>query len=377
MSAPLNILYFRCSKDPDCGKYVRTIEPLSYLQKRGHRVTAADFLLTPAKTLTVEQVTATLAEADIVLITCIDITPGTFDVFEAIVDFCNLHRKIIVYDTDDCYVEVPESNPLRQRTLSWDFLQKVVTRCHAVTVTGKVLQKVLAFYHKHVFILPNMIDFARYRPRPREHDRLRIGWAGGMTHVSDLVLITEAIRTLQKKYRFEFYILGFAQEFITVAENARKHLIHPDKLKDPFHREMVALAHHLHDINYELVFAVPYREFPQMLAALDLDIGLCPIQENLFNQCRSAIKFYQYAAVQTATVASKIYPYTDEPVLLAENTPQSWIQVLEPLILDAQTRERVTQLQYDYVLQNRNYETNGVLWEVFYQQLLQHAKQFD
>jgi hypothetical protein len=377
MSTPLNILHFRRGKDPDCSKCVRAIEPLFYLQKRGHQVTEVDFLFDADPRLTPEKVTQTLEACNIILITSIDVTPNSFELFKSIVSFCNRHRKVIVYDTDDCYVEVPDSNPLRHRTLPWDFLQEVIKLCHAVTVTGQVLQKVLSFYHRHVFILPNMIDFAKYRPRPRKHNRVRIGWAGGMTHVTDLALITDAVRTLQKKHHFEFFILGFAKEFVAVAEMARKNLISPQQMKDPFQREMVALAHHLHDIDYELISTVPYSDFPRMLEELDLDIGLCPIQESLFNRCRSAVKFYQYAAVQTATVASKVYPYTDEPVMLAENQPQAWIEALEPLILDAKTRAKVTDLQHQYVLQSRNYETNGIVWEVLYQKLIEFSKRTD
>ncbi|MDD2708573.1 MAG: hypothetical protein PHV34_11230 [Verrucomicrobiae bacterium] len=370
MSIPLHVLYFR-SRTPECPKYVRALEPLGYMVKRGHRITDMESLVQPDGTLAWEAVEGALAQCNVLLVTNVDVTPPIMDLFMRMVEYCRQHRKLMVFDTDDCYPEVPDTNPLREHTLPWEFLQKVVLQCHAVTVTGTVLQKVMSLYHRHVFVLPNMIDFSKYPMRPRSHERLRVGWMGGATHLADLPIVAEAVRNLRRKYIFDFVLGGFPHHFSQVAKLVRLHGLLPEDLKRRLEQDAVALIHHLHDISCEVGIAVPYEQFPAALAAMDLDIGLCPIRDTLFNRCRSAIKFYQYAAVGTVAVASNIYPYSDEPVLLAENTVGDWEKALEPLLLDKAAREKTACAQRDYVLRNRNYELNGMMWELLYQRLLE------
>lgn len=317
-----------------------------------------------------------IAECNMILISNIDITPPQHQVLKKIVEFCNCHKKLVIHDFDDLYDQVPESNPFRHCTLPWDFMKETIALAHVLTVTGKELQTALSPHHPRICILPNMVDCSVYLPRPRKKERLRIGWAGGVTHLADLPLIAESIRTLQKKYHFEFIVFGMFADLVEITKNSKtihKYLIQPEELPNGFHKAFVDFIRHMDGIRYQSQPAVPYHRFPQTLSSLDLDIGLCPLQDNLFNRCRSGIKFYQYAAVQTATIASNIYPYSEEPVVLVENNPQSWTNALEALIVDAELREKTTLLQYEYVLQNRNYERSGVAWEILYQKLIERV----
>ncbi|MBI4023464.1 MAG: hypothetical protein HY360_00690 [Verrucomicrobia bacterium] len=364
MSAPIHILYFQ-GKNPDASKHVRVLEPLYYLEKRGHKTTAIDSLETAA------DIGKTLDACHILLISNVDITPANFEFFKQLVAFCNLRKKLVICDFDDFYGDVPESNPFRKCTLPWDFVRQIMGMAHVITVTGRELQQALAPFHPRIVVLPNMIDFRKFTPRPRQSKTLRIGWAGGASHLRDLLLIAESIRGLQKKHRFEFIVYGMFADFTKPTEIIVKHAIQPREVDDPFHRAFVEFARQMHGVEYTTKPVQLYQDFPQSLAQLDLDIGLCPIEDNLFNRCRSALKFYQYAAVQTAAVASKVYPYSDEPVLVAENTVKSWTETLEMLVLSRAVREETTRLQYQHVVRNRNYEINGVLWELLYQQLIQ------
>ena len=370
----LNILYFR-SKDPAPSKYVRVLEPLGHLTRRGHRTTSIESLAAPDETIHWDRIEQALKECNILLISNVDIVPETMDLFKRMVAWCNQHRKLIIYDLDDLYDQVPESNPFRKITLTWDFVKEIVSMAHVLTVTGKDLQQALSPHHPRIFIVPNMVDCQEYKPRPRGKGAVRVGWAGGITHLADLPIFAEAIRRLQRKYRFELVVFGMFPDLIQFTKNAElivRYSIHPEELTDPFHQAYVGFVRHMEGIAYQAVPAVGYGQFPRKLSELDLDIGLCPIQDNLFNRCRSGIKFYQYAAVRTATVASDIYPYSDEPILLAENAPRAWEARLETLLGDEAFLKQTTQLQHDYVFRSRNYENNAILWEVLYQELIRN-----
>ncbi len=372
MTAPLRILCFR-PKDPDASKSVRVIEPLSVLRKRGHTILSVEEMvesdpvgMTPEKMIDA---------CDIFLISNIDVTPPRFEAFEHMVAHCNRTQKLVIYDFDDYYNEVPESNPHLKSCPDWDYVVKLIKMAHVLTVTGTELQKALSEHHSRIFVLPNMIDFDKFKPRPRASRMLRVGWTAGITHLPDFELVAPAIRTLQQRHPFEFVVFGLFPdflEFVKDAEMVAKYSIRPEELQDSYHRAIVSFIKNAEGIKCSLVPATSYEEFPAYLAGLDLDIGICPIKDNRWNRCRSAVKFYQYAGVETATVASDIYPYSDEPAVLAKNTVESWTEKLEGLIADPVLRQKTTEAQFEYVLKNRNLNKNGIAWEILYQQLIEH-----
>jgi O-antigen biosynthesis protein len=366
---PLNILYWRGNPE-EASKQVRVIEPLTHLARRNHVITSFEDILGHGSMETA------IDACDMVLINNVDINPGRYEFFRNLVACCNTRKKLIIHDFDDLYREIPDTNPYRKETLPWDFVQEVFQMAHIVTVTGKVLKEELEKHHPRVFVTPNMVDSLKFRSqRPRRSSRLRIGWAGGPTHLTDLSLVTDAVRTLQKRFDFDFVIYGMFADFEKNAELVRRHGVTGAAATDSFHREFINLVNNLEGIRYTAVPVTTYSEFPAKLAELDLDVGLCPIEDQLFNRCRSAIKFYQYAAVGTVTLASNVYPYDDEPVLVADNTPESWTQNLEALLCDRAFRENALGCQVDYVMNHRNLAVNVTRWEALFETLIQRVRQ--
>jgi glycosyltransferase involved in cell wall biosynthesis len=356
----LKILYFRGQKN-DASKFVRVLEPLHYLEKQGHKIYEIE---TAISSNTTEEV---FQEMNMVLISNVDVTPNNFESFRRLAHYCKQTKKLIVYDFDDIYYEVPESNPHKKRTLTWDFILTVMAYANLLTVTGRELYVALRKFHQSISVLPNMLDFKKYKPRPQLSKIFRVGWAGGASHLQDIPLVFDAIRDLQKRYNFEFTIFGMFEDYHKLAELIQNKEISPDITQDPFEKDFIQFIRGLNGINYQIKSVLEYEQFPDELSRLDLDIGLCPIKDTLFNRCRSGLKFYQYAAVNTVTAASKIYPYSEEPVVLCENTTQSWKQQLELLITNKAFREEALKVQYDFVFGQRNYEKNIMVWERSYQ----------
>ncbi len=372
MNPPLRILCFQ-PEHPDASKYIRVLEPMGVLRKRGHTILSVEKLLAAhGQEMTPEKL---VDQCDIFLISNVDISPPRFEVFERMVAHCNETKKLIIYDFDDYYNEIPDSNPHVRNCPEWNYFVKLIGMAHVLTVTGRELQQVLSEHHPRIFVLPNMIDFEIYKPRPRHSQKLRIGWTAGITHLSDFPIVASVIRKLQQKHHFEFILFGLFPdflEFISNAEMIAKYSIQPEELQDSYHRAQVEFMKHAEGIECALVPAVSYADFPAYLTNLDLDIGICPIRDARWNRCRSGVKFYQYAATKTATIASNVYPYSDEPVVLAENTEESWTEKLESLILDPVFRGHTTKLQFEYVFKNRNLNRNGLAWEILYQELVKH-----
>jgi hypothetical protein len=94
----------------------------------------------------------------------------------------------------------------------------------------------------------------------------------------------------------------------------------------------------------------------ELLPALDLGIGLCPLIDTAFNRHKSALKFYEYAACGTMTVASAVEPYKQEVSVTVENDPDDWCEALELYLRDNERRKAELERQRRFVLAERNIE---------------------
>ena len=114
---------------------------------------------------------------------------------------------------------------------------------------------------------------------------------------------------------------------------------------------------------YHLPFFLPEIN-PMKLSMADFDIGIAPLEDTEFNRGKSNLKFYEYAAVGTATLASNVEPYRSEVTYLAKNTFKDWYDKLEKLITDKEFRLKLAKDQQDWVKKHRSMETVAIDWEI-------------
>lgn len=84
-----------------------------------------------------------------------------------------------------------------------------------------------------------------------------------------------------------------------------------------------------------------YHEFRRAFAALEWDIGLCPLKPVSFNICKTNTKWLEYTAVGTAVIASAGLAYDDccaDGCGLLVEGDRGWLDALEGLTLDPETR---------------------------------------
>ena len=80
-----------------------------------------------------------------------------------------------------------------------------------------------------------------------------------------------------------------------------------------------------------------YASFLKTLGKVHFDIGLAPLADNVFNRCKSNIKWLEYSAYARAGVYADLEPYRDSVKhgntgMLAGDDPQAWFNALEYLI---------------------------------------------
>lgn len=189
---------------------------------------------------------------------------------------------------------------------------------------------------RRVEVFPNLVRFNDYEQVKLQEDptKLKILWQGGASHYEDWYPLRDALGEITRKYKHVHWII-WGQLYHWVTE-----LIPPNR--------------------YTFVNWCPYQEYKLRLAMMGHDINLAPLNDNRFNRCRSAIKWYEGSVLQkpAATVAQCTGPYQDEiqdgETGLLFSTPAEFQERLSTLIENATLRKTLGANAKDWVSQNRD-----------------------
>jgi hypothetical protein len=342
----LNILYVTETKS-GCYK-ARSVVPKKYLEKRGHTVHIAEN-------------GKSYKDIDVTVF---------FRGFHGQNNVAEFARSVkeqgsrVIYDTDDALGSIERHNAAYRYVKDAEVqTRQLLKEVDAITTTTEELKGRYAPI-KPSFVLPNSMDLTEWRERNHASDRLRIGYSGGVTHIKDIMIILDVVRELQEKNGFIFVLHGFS-DFPTLDSFIEYIRMGIFKCDPVIFNQFEKIHNKLQDIEYEFHPAVNYEWYPESLRSLDLDIGLCPLEDTPFNRSKSCIKFYEYSLVGTTVLTSDVLPYSREVTYRARNEAE-WRKKLERLITDNQFRESLHREQKQWVMENRDMARNVALWEQAY-----------
>ncbi len=211
----------------------------------------------------------------------------------------------------------------------------------AVTVTTEELANIYRKFNKNVYVLPNSIDLSSWRPvKILKDGMVRVTWHGGCSHYDDLLEIKPVFETVTKNHKsVKLEICG--HEFKGVFKNINSN-------------------------QYSYHGWVPTEVHPYKQALLNADIAVIPLKDDLFNRCKSAIKWIEYSSLQIPCVARNIPPYSEviehgETGFLYNDNSECEMY-LEELINDPAMRARVGKKAYHYVTENYDAKSNSEIW---------------
>lgn len=212
-----------------------------------------------------------------------------------------------VYELDDYLPNVPLKS-LHRAHMSKDILRTIKRGCSYVdrfVVSTEALAEAFAGIHSDICVVPNRLPAGWWRglsTRRRQGARPRVGWAGGVSHSGDLDLIVDVVRELAGEVEWVFF--GMC----------------PDKLR-PYVNEFYA--------------GVDIERYPQRLADLGLDLALAPVEQNLFNECKSNLRLLEYGACGFPVICSDVGCYRgDLPVTRVKNRFKDWVDAIRMHIND-------------------------------------------
>ena len=271
--------------------------------------------------------------------------------FEKPLKWMKEEKKKIILDMDDALGLVDETNPFfYQVKKDLGSHNELISYADHITVSTEAMAEYARTKSdKPITVIPNCYFPSEWAYPHPTHEGLRIGFAGSSTHVSDLIPVLPTIKKLQDKYHFKFVLFGFGKGTYEQWFKDQRYVATESAVKDlNIFNELMST------IDYEWVPFTDYVNYPKTLISLGLDIGLCPLKDTPFNNCRSASKAMEYTLAGALSISSNTKPYQDDPTSILVN---DWESTLEFYITNPIERKAKLQQHLNWIKENRNIST--------------------
>jgi len=263
-----------------------------------------------------------------------------------------------VIDYDDNMLRPCLSNPYFATVFEepglYEKIKIILKEAPYLVVTNNYLKKEYADFRgsdKGIFVFPNYDNFELSQPGEHiEDDVLTIGWQGGWTHYDDFFKSSfyEAIKYILYRHKnVRFSVVGFAMTSPL------------DKLP-----------------RFERIDGKgDYYEWMDMWRQWirKIDIGVCPLEDNLFNLGKSPIKTYSFWSAKLPVVVSDVGPYkiVNEKTGIRVKTGGEWVSALEDLIKNEEKRRKMGEEGYKFwkencLIENHWQELKEIVEKIYY-----------
>lgn len=308
------------------------------LEKLGHTVIGKLFLGTPQQALDLKE------KGDIWFWKPVDNSDMNV-IIDTAVKFTGAK---LVLDIDDEPFDINEAHPLyKEIKEKSERVRRLIEISDWLVVSTEQLKQSLKSFGKRITVIPNAIDTKIWevKRKKRNDGKIKIGWIGSGSHIADTPVVNEVFDEILKKYpNVEIHLCGFVRN-----DSQRGN------------REF----HHAGTMNY--------KDYPQFLADLDLDIAVAPLIDTKFNRSKSNIKWLEHAMLEIPMVLSKIPPYQGtvkhEKTGFLAKSKHEWIKYLSMLIESKELREKIGKEAKKEVLKNYLIEKQLPKYEQLFEKL--------
>jgi len=253
-------------------------------------------------------------------------TDAQLEVFKHFKSHILPKRKIpLIYEIDDLILGIPEWNFASDYYKKYeDNIKKMLDMSDGVSASTLKLKEIYSKYNKNISVVPNHLCkfiWGEIYPKHLNEPRIkkpRIIWAGSQNH------FTPKHREELKGGDFGEKLLHFIRKTVDIYDWCLMGAM-PNELRDVSKIKFQPWAN---------IF-----QYPSTLKSYEPDICIAPLENNLFNSCKSNIKQLEYTACGAASVYSNIFPYRN--CELKADNDEEMISYIEKLASDVDYRGQI------------------------------------
>jgi glycosyltransferase involved in cell wall biosynthesis len=270
--------------------------------------------------------------------------PRFWNEYKQIVIQARTEGKPVVYEIDDLLFKMPLDHSHRREYV--DVLVPMlsaVLNADMVTVSTTELLDFMSQLNTNTRMIHNYLDDRVWEIKQKAKDSTEnksvvIGYMGGETHQLDIRAITPTLLKILQAYSEKIILRFWGGK-------------PPAELLDSPNVEWIPINQ------------FDYAEFARFFVHQECDLFIAPLRDNPFNRAKSGLKFFEYSALGSPGVYSRLSAYEgviDHGVngFLARE-PEEWEKCLVELIENPQTRVRMghqaRELVKDRWLLSQNY----------------------
>lgn len=219
-----------------------------------------------------------------------------------------------IVDYDDAIFHNYDNN--KRWIIRWLFgakICKVISYSSLVICGCRYLANYASKRNSNTVIIPTSINADLYNIKVKKNIKPIVGWIGSPSSSKFINVVVPAIKELQEKIDFDFWLIGF------------------DKSKENY----------LQGINYKII---EWREDNEVDILNCFDIGIMPLEDTPFSRGKCAFKLVQYMSVGVPTISTPLLSNLDIDKgcgnLFATNT-EEWKSALESMLSDKNLRLQI------------------------------------
>ncbi|MDH2066267.1 glycosyltransferase [Pantoea sp. GD03673] len=253
-----------------------------------------------------------------------------------------LHNVFKVFELDDYIINLPMKHhgrhAYKQETAK--LVRKSLSFFDRFVVSTAPLADAMRDMHPDIVVMKNRLPseaWGRLHSLRQQGKKPRVGWAGGVSHRGDLEMIFDIVREFSADVEWVF--MGMC----------------PDKLR-PY-------VHEVHS-------GVDLTLYPAALASLNLDLALAPVEDNIFNACKSNLRLLEYGACGVPVICSNVACYRDDnlPVTRVNNRFIDWREAIRMHLADPDAsakmgRELQAEIRQNWMLTGESLRLWAKAWQ--------------
>lgn len=216
--------------------------------------------------------------------------PSHLQDYDQVLSTARALSKPIVYDLDDWLLELPENHPdrINHHYAGGLFpILRAIIEADVVTVSTSRLAERIHSLNTNILVLPNYIDEGLWNIPPRQavvdpQMPLTIVYMGGDSHIPDFEPLVPMLLEILQTYgeRIVYKSIGM---------------------------QPVPALRALPNVEF-IPFQFMYSAYAEFVQKQRYDIAIAPLADNIFNHCKSSIKYLEYSALGIPGVFSCITP---------------------------------------------------------------------